>query len=55
MAKAQARHILVDKKEDCEALMEKIKAGEDFGDLAKQHSKCPSDSGAATLVNSARG
>jgi len=42
MAKAQARHILVDKEEDCAALIEKIKAGEDFGDLARQHSKCPS-------------
>ena len=42
MAKAQARHILVDKEADCTALIEKIKAGEDFGDLAKQHSKCPS-------------
>jgi len=42
MAKAQARHILVDKEADCAALIDKIKAGEDFADLARQHSKCPS-------------
>ncbi|MCP3944923.1 MAG: peptidylprolyl isomerase [Desulfobacteraceae bacterium] len=44
MAKASARHILVDNEELCKELIEKITKGEDFGELAKQHSKCPSGS-----------
>ncbi|MBA3009705.1 MAG: peptidylprolyl isomerase [Proteobacteria bacterium] len=42
MAKASARHILVDNEDLCKELIEKIIAGEDFTELAKQHSKCPS-------------
>lgn len=42
MAKARARHILVDTEEQCEQLKSQIEAGEDFGDVAKQHSSCPS-------------
>jgi peptidyl-prolyl cis-trans isomerase C len=42
MERATARHILVDSKEECEALKERIEAGEDFGDIARQYSKCPS-------------
>ncbi len=42
MAKASARHILVDDEAFCKELIEKLNNGEDFGDLAKQHSKCPS-------------
>jgi len=42
MAKASARHILVKTEELCKELIEKITNGEDFGELAKQHSKCPS-------------
>lgn len=44
MTKASARHILVDNEEVCKELIEKITNGEDFADLAKQHSKCPSGS-----------
>jgi peptidyl-prolyl cis-trans isomerase C len=40
--KARARHILVPSKETCEDLKAKIQAGEDFADLARQHSQCPS-------------
>ncbi len=42
MAKASARHILVASEEDCIALKGRIEGGEDFADVAKQHSKCPS-------------
>lgn len=42
MAKASARHILVATKEACEALKEKIEAGEDFAKCARENSTCPS-------------
>ena len=42
MTRARARHILVASKELCEELKTKIAAGEDFADLAEQHSTCPS-------------
>ncbi len=42
MAKASARHILVDTREQCEELKKQIEAGTDFAGAAKQHSKCPS-------------
>jgi peptidyl-prolyl cis-trans isomerase C len=42
MAKASARHILVETSEQCEDLKGQIEAGADFADLAAQHSKCPS-------------
>ena len=42
MPRASARHILVEDEAFCQDLIDKIKAGEDFGQLAKEHSKCPS-------------
>ena len=42
MAKAIARHILVETAETCEDLKTKIEGGADFAELAKEHSKCPS-------------
>ena len=42
MTKATARHILVESREECQALKEQIQAGADFAELAKQHSSCPS-------------
>lgn len=42
MAKAAARHILVDTEQACEDLKQQITDGSDFADLARQHSKCPS-------------
>lgn len=42
MARARARHILVPTEEECIVLKNKIEAGEDFAEIAKKHSKCPS-------------
>ncbi len=42
MAKATARHILVDSEEACLKLKEEIENGADFGSVAKANSKCPS-------------
>lgn len=42
MAIASARHILVNTEEECEQLKERIAAGEDFADVARAHSTCPS-------------
>ena len=42
MAKAAARHILVNTQQECEELKERIDNGEDFAEVAKQYSECPS-------------
>lgn len=42
MAKATARHILVETEEKCEEIKKQIEEGGDFAELAKEHSKCPS-------------
>ena len=42
MAKATARHLLVETEEQCNEIKAQIEGGADFADLAKQHSKCPS-------------
>ena len=42
MAKATARHILVDTEDECQALRDQISNGADFAELARQHSSCPS-------------
>jgi peptidyl-prolyl cis-trans isomerase C len=42
MSRARARHILVSSQEACEDLKTQIEGGADFGELARQHSQCPS-------------
>jgi peptidyl-prolyl cis-trans isomerase C len=44
MAKARARHILVDSSEKCEGLKNEILDGGDFAEVARTHSTCPSGS-----------
>ena len=38
----KASHILVDKLTDAERLVDKLKGGSKFEDLARKHSSCPS-------------
>ena len=49
MTVASARHILVDSEAQCLDLKEKIEQGEDFAELAKAHSNCPSGQGGGAL------
>jgi len=42
MARACARHILVDSEARCEELKQEIQQGADFAEVAKQYSSCPS-------------
>jgi len=42
MAKATARHILVETKDECERIKKEIEGGADFAAMAKAHSQCPS-------------
>ena len=49
MAKATASHILVDSEQQCNDLKDKIANGADFGEVAKQNSKCPSGASGGDL------
>jgi len=49
MAKASARHILVDTAELAEDLKQQIENGADFALLAAEHSGCPSGSSGGDL------
>ena len=49
MASAAARHILVATEADCADLKKQIDGGADFGDLAKEHSSCPSSAQGGAL------
>lgn len=42
MVLANARHILVSDQEQCESLKNRIEGGEDFAELARRYSSCPS-------------
>lgn len=49
MAKASARHILVETEDECLKLKAEIEGGTDFAEAAKQHSKCPSGKSGGAL------
>lgn len=55
MARASAKHILVETEEACNDLKTQIEGGGDFSALAKQHSKCPSGSEGGALGTFGRG
>jgi peptidyl-prolyl cis-trans isomerase C len=49
MAKATARHILVESEEICLELKREIEEGADFADVAKENSSCPSGASGGDL------
>ncbi len=51
MASARARHILVDSEATCNDLKTRIEGGEDFAELAREHSSCPSGRKGGDLGN----
>ena len=55
MAKASARHILVNTETECLRLKTEIEGGKDFAEIAKQHSKCPSGKRGGDLGEFSRG
>ncbi|MCB1739624.1 MAG: peptidylprolyl isomerase [Gammaproteobacteria bacterium] len=42
MARARARHILVESEQACQDLKQQIENGADFAAVAAEHSQCPS-------------
>jgi len=55
MTKAKARHILVPSEETCEKLKTRIEAGEDFAEIAREYSRCPSGKQGGDLGEFSRG
>ena len=55
MAKASARHILVNTEAKCVELKQQIENGDDFAEVAKQHSNCPSGKKGGELGTFGRG
>ncbi|MGB5209849.1 MAG: peptidylprolyl isomerase [Gammaproteobacteria bacterium] len=55
MTTASARHILVETETECQNLIDQIREGSDFADLAKKHSKCPSGASGGDLGSFGRG
>jgi peptidyl-prolyl cis-trans isomerase C len=55
MSRAAARHILVSGEEECQGLIDQIKAGADFGAVAAEHSQCPSGKSGGALGEFGRG
>ena len=55
MSTVRASHILVPSLAEAVNLQEQIKSGSDFGQLARQHSKCPSGQNGGDLGPFGRG
>lgn len=55
MAKASARHILVKTEAECLRLKSEIEGGEDFAEIAKKYSQCPSGKKGGDLGEFSRG
>lgn len=55
MSLAKARHILVEDKDACEALKQRIENGEDFEAMAAEYSKCPSGQSGGALGEFGKG
>ena len=55
VSQVKASHILVDKQSDAEKLMDKLKGGSKFEDLARMHSTCPSGKKGGDLGYSGKG
>ncbi|WDE00423.1 peptidylprolyl isomerase [Thalassomonas actiniarum] len=55
MKRAAARHILVKTEQQCQQIKERIEAGEEFEQLAKAHSTCPSKMHGGALGSFSRG
>ena len=55
MIRAAARHILVDSETQCLELKDKIIGGEDFAEVAKRFSQCPSKSQGGALGSFGKG
>lgn len=54
-ATATARHLLVESEELCNELKTKIANGEDFAEIAKEHSQCPSGAQGGDLGSFSQG
>ena len=55
MATASARHLLVETEAQCNEIKEKIQAGADFADMAREFSSCPSGRNGGDLGQFGRG
>ena len=55
MSQATARHILVDDEAKCQSLIDEIKGGADFAEIAKANSSCPSSRDGGNLGTFGRG
>ena len=55
MTQATARHILVDDEAKCQSLIDEIKGGKDFADVAKANSSCPSSRDGGNLGTFGKG
>ncbi|WP_419770122.1 MAG: peptidylprolyl isomerase [Candidatus Marinarcus sp.] len=55
MARASARHLLVDSLELCNDLKQRIENGEDFAAIAQEYSLCPSGQDGGNLGEFSQG